>query len=257
MTAARFYDRLARDYHLLYPDWRQAQDEQAAAILALVEKSVGPAAGPMLDAACGTGTQALGLAARGCTVHGIDVSAASVRRARREARGLGLRAAAFRTGDMRRLPPSTVGAFAAVIACDNPLAHLLSPDDLAQAARCLRAALKPGGVLVLSSRDYDAFARERPTVMAFRQRTAEAGRIVIWQLWDWQESSPLYRSTHFIVRQHGTRWLTSTAVTTMRAWQRDEIRAAFQEAGFREARWLEPAESRYFQPVMTAVAADA
>jgi len=56
----------------------------------------------ILDAACGIGTQALGLAAMGHRVTGSDLSVAAVERARRQARDRGL-SIPFSVADMRHL----------------------------------------------------------------------------------------------------------------------------------------------------------
>ena len=77
-STERFYDLLARDYHLLYPDWEQAIRAQAAALSGLIEAAHAGAKGTVLDCACGIGTQALGLAALGYTVTGSDISPKSV-----------------------------------------------------------------------------------------------------------------------------------------------------------------------------------
>jgi 2-polyprenyl-3-methyl-5-hydroxy-6-metoxy-1,4-benzoquinol methylase len=85
MMTAAFYDELAPFYHLLFPDWEASIRRQAAALDALIRERFGEARLDILDAACGIGTQALGLAALGHRVTGSDLSAAAVERARQEA----------------------------------------------------------------------------------------------------------------------------------------------------------------------------
>jgi hypothetical protein len=64
MTAT-FYDRLAPHYHLLYGDWDAAITRQGDALSdLLVAQGIAPGA-PILDAACGIGTQSIGLARHG------------------------------------------------------------------------------------------------------------------------------------------------------------------------------------------------
>ena len=69
-----FYDDLAVDYHLLFPDWRASSARQAAALDAVVTTELGALppgakARHVLDAAAGVGTQLLGLAALGVPLH--------------------------------------------------------------------------------------------------------------------------------------------------------------------------------------------
>lgn len=112
-----FYDDLAPDYHLLFPDWSAAIAAQAA----VLDRLISPSGATVLDCACGIGTQAIGLAARGHRVVACDVSPVAARRCASEAatRDLVLPAVA---ADMRRLP-FAAAAFDVVICIDNAIAH--------------------------------------------------------------------------------------------------------------------------------------
>ncbi|MFD9605130.1 class I SAM-dependent methyltransferase [Streptomyces sp. NPDC059970] len=98
-SVACFYDELADDYHLNYPDWDVSVRRQGDALDALI----GQDRAAVLDCSCGIGTQAIGLALHGHRVTGTDLSPRAAARAAREAarRSLSLRTAA---ADMRRLP---------------------------------------------------------------------------------------------------------------------------------------------------------
>jgi SAM-dependent methyltransferase len=158
MSTADFYDRLAPFYHLNYQDWEASIHRQAAALDApLRAEGVAPPAA-VLDAACGVGTQSLGLAALGYRVTGSDLSSASVARAREEAakRGVEVR---FSVADMRVLPAGHAGAFDVVMACDNAVPHLLSDGEILAAFREFHRCTAPGGVCLVSVRDYAAETR--------------------------------------------------------------------------------------------------
>jgi 2-polyprenyl-3-methyl-5-hydroxy-6-metoxy-1,4-benzoquinol methylase len=109
----------------------------------------------ILDCACGIGTQALGLALLGHSVHGTDISPVAVERARCEAAQLGV-AVTFGVADMRTLDRDVGRVFDVVLAFDNSLPHLLGPADMQLAAHAIRRTLRPGGVFLASTRDYDA-----------------------------------------------------------------------------------------------------
>src|SRR5262245_33210489 len=116
---ADFYDDLAPDYHLLFADWSAA----IAAQPEVLDRLITAPAAAVLDCACGIGTQAIGLAARGHHVVASDLSPVAARRAASEAaaRGLNVRALA---ADMRRLP-FAAAAFDVVVCVDNAIAHLM------------------------------------------------------------------------------------------------------------------------------------
>jgi len=95
----------------------------------------------VLDVGCGTGENALYLAAHDHEVTGIDASATAIERARRKAEERGLdvrfeRHDALRLGRMRRF-------FDSVIDCG--LFHVFSDTQRLSYAESLAAALKPGG----------------------------------------------------------------------------------------------------------------
>ncbi|CAA9520437.1 MAG: hypothetical protein AVDCRST_MAG73-140 [uncultured Thermomicrobiales bacterium] len=95
----------------------------------------------LLDAGCGTGQFALGFAAMGCRVVGVDLAPEMIERARGHAAARGLDVE-FRVGDLGRLPDPD-GTFAAVHA---RLALQFVP-DLAGTLAELRRVLAPGGRL--------------------------------------------------------------------------------------------------------------
>ena len=103
VSVREFYDALAPWYELVYPDWEASIARQADALAALMVQEWGSECRQLLDAAVGVGTQALGLAARGYSVTGADLSPVAVRRARTEA---GRRALSIPcvVADMRAIP---------------------------------------------------------------------------------------------------------------------------------------------------------
>jgi glycine/sarcosine N-methyltransferase len=173
---------------------------------------VGPVADSVLDCACGIGTQAIGLAMRGYTVHATDLSPAAVARAAREAASFGA-ALTFDVADFRSLEAKVIDTFDVVLCCDNTLAHLLEDADLRMAAAQMRTRLTPGGLLLASIRDYDQLvvpsaATSPPSVpglpgMHRSQRPGRPqgtmpqvfddadGRRIACQVWDWAPTGNL------------------------------------------------------------------
>src|SRR5450432_602633 len=101
---ANFHDDFATSYHLIFSDWQASMDRQGAWLDSFIQAEW-PGARTVLDAACGIGTQALPLAARGYRVTASDLSAQAVARAEREAklRGVELTTA---VADLRTLSRS-------------------------------------------------------------------------------------------------------------------------------------------------------
>ncbi len=130
-STLRFYDELADEYHLISTDWRESVLRQASLLDNLIRAET--RARDVLDCACGIGTQAIGLALRGYTVHATDLSPLAIKRAKREAASFGV-SIKFGVADFRSLHADVAGEYDVVIACDNALPHLLGDEDLRFAA---------------------------------------------------------------------------------------------------------------------------
>jgi 2-polyprenyl-3-methyl-5-hydroxy-6-metoxy-1,4-benzoquinol methylase len=158
VSTSEFYDGLADDYHLIYRDWEAAVERQGRVLDGLIRDALGPGSRDVLDCACGIGTQAIGLAQHGHRVVGTDISEGALG-ARREAQRFG-RQIDFRQADFRDLD-GVDGAFDVVVNCDNALPHLADDAEVRAALAAMARKLGPGGLLIVSIRDYDQALAER------------------------------------------------------------------------------------------------
>jgi SAM-dependent methyltransferase len=179
-----FYDALAPYYHLIYPDWEASRQRQSQTLVTLLTEFGIHPGNRILDAACGIGTQALGLAAAGYDVSASDVSRGAISRLEREAASRQVRVRA-RVADLRTLSLPFTEPFAAVLACDNAIPHLLTDAEIATAFAECRRCLRPGGVLVVSVRDYAAIERRSPDVRPYGSHTEGGRRYTAEQVWEW------------------------------------------------------------------------
>jgi len=130
------------------PPWDIGRPQPAFEELA----DAGEIAGPVLDAGCGTGENALFLAARGFAVVGVDAVEAAVEAARRKAAARGLEAE-FLVHDALALE-GLGRRFATVI--DSGLFHTFGDRERRRFVKSLAAALSLGGhyfVLCFSERE--------------------------------------------------------------------------------------------------------
>jgi glycine/sarcosine N-methyltransferase len=252
-TVQDFYDDLSCDYHLIFEDWEASMASQAAALGPILVRESGSAM-PMtiLDCACGIGTQTLGLARAGFQVTGADLSPRAIERARTEAssRGLDLR---FHVADMLHLDAVPETEFDAVICIDNALPHFSCDDDFAAAAAQVRKKLRAGGIFVASIRDYDRLIKERPVAEGPSFFSNAGRRRIIFQLWDWIDERS-YSFHLYITCETQTGWQTQHGVSTYRAVLRDELTITLERIGFVRVKWMLPAETGFYQPLVLAVA---
>ncbi|MDY7227485.1 class I SAM-dependent methyltransferase [Hyalangium rubrum] len=254
MDTPGFYDTLADGYHLLFIDWAATRARQGALFDGLIRQALGEGPKDVLDASCGIGTQALGLAELGHRVFASDISPASIARAEREATASGLTLAGLAVADLRTLSEQISQRFDAVLSCDNALPHLLEDSELGAAAHHLHAVLRPGGLLVATTRDYDA-AEPRPgEAVPTPVRVLGEGetRRLVFQVWTWSADGRSYEVEQFILRPEGPGWSTTSARTRYRALRREELTRALTTAGFRDVRWHLPEASGFYQPLVTA-----
>lgn len=246
MTAS-FYDRLAPHYHLLYGDWESSVARQGAALAGLLREAGVPAGEPVLDAACGIGTQTLGLLAHGYRVTASDISPGAVERLRAELTRRSLQASTY-VDDLRALSHTPPETMAAVIACDNSIPHLLSDREILEAFRSCYRCLRPGGIAVFSVRDYAAIERIDPDVRPYGMRRDGGNRFLAVQVWEWD-------GDHYDLRVYLTsespEGVCETQVLRSRyyAVTIDRLLTLLEEAGFVDA---QRRDDVLFQPVLLA-----
>lgn len=247
----RFYDEFAAHYHLIFEDWGKGVRQQGAVLSGLIARCVGNGPKDILDAACGIGTQAIGLALAGHHVTGSDLSPAAVKRAGREAEKFGVEVP-FALADMRSLAQVHTGPFDLVCAFDNAVAHFEQDEDLVAALDQMARLCRPGGLVMLSIRDYDALLLETwPSGTPERLIEGESGKRRVYQVWDTLEGR-VYRFNIVIALEGDGDYQTLVFKGRNRAITRAELSDGLRVGGLTDVRWLTPEESGYYQPIVMA-----
>lgn len=245
MSTASFYNQLAPFYHLIYPDWAASIVRQAAALDGIIKEEWGETVQSVLDAACGIGTQALGLAGLGYQVTATDLSPAEVDRARQEATTRGL-SIDFAVADMRTLFSQQQRQFDLVIACDNAVPHLLSDADLLLAFQQFYACTRPGGGCLISVRDYDAEEHTGIQVKPYGIRIEGTTRYLVFQVWEFHGA--IYDlAMYFVADEGNSDCRTHVMRTQYYAVGTSTLIDLMTQAGFRAVRRI---DNRFFQPVI-------
>lgn len=252
-SITEFYDRLSVLYrHNMGWDWDAAVREEGEQLNRFLAEGIGrPGPYSVLDCSCGIGTQAIGLALQGHNVHATDLSSVSIDCARKEAANLGVDMT-FGVADFRDLGSAVSDTFDIVLSCDNSIAHCLTDDDLSAALSSMKSRLDPGGLLLLSVRDYDALVADRPRFNNQHVQDRPDGRRIVFQLWDWDVDGRRYGVHQFLIRRQDDGYELRHFDTKLRALLRDELIAAIRGAGYENVRWHKPADSGYYQPIVTA-----
>ncbi len=248
MTASAFYDDIADLFHLVSADWEAGMRWQAEVLDRILGRALGPGPHRIVDVSCGIGTQALGLAARGHAVTGSDLSPRAIERARREAAARGL-AIDLSVADMRSCDRHHRGPFDVVLSADNSVPHLLTDAEILAAFRAFHRLTRPGGVVLLTVRDYAQMDRSTPQLHPFGLRTDATGRWAVFQIWDLDGDG--YDLAMYFVREGDAERPPEVRVARSRyyAVTADRLLALLGEAGFVDA---ERIDGEYYQPVLLA-----
>ena len=243
-NTADFYDELAPFYPLLYSNWDDAVSRQGVALSTLLSE-LGVAHGDIvLDAACGVGTQALGLLGQGRRVIASDLSAGAIARFRTELGRRRLQAEA-RVDDMRKLAGTETASVAAVIACDNSVPQLLSDAEIARAFASFHRALRLGGWMVISVRDYASIERKNPDVRPYGLRRDGDRRFLAVQVWEWDADQ--YDLRMYLTTESDGVCGTRVLITRYYAVSIERLMYLMSAAGFVD---IQRRDDVLFQPVL-------
>jgi hypothetical protein len=136
------------------------------------------------------------------------------------------------------------------MALDNALPHL-TLRQLPQAIAAIAAMLKQDGLFIASIRDYDELLLEKPAMQPPSFYGAPGSRRIVHQVWDWIDADR-YVLHLYITTQSGEEWRSHHFVGQYRCLLRAELSSALTKAGFDRVRWLMPAESGFYQPIVLA-----
>ena len=219
-AAVRPYRWLAEYFDRMFVDYRGFME---AAHRAIVEPIL-PGVRVGCDLACGTGTTALALAARGIRMYGVDLSPGMCRAARRKAREqkLPLQVSQGDMRDFRLREPVDL------VLCEyDALNHVPRQADLWRVSRAVARALKPGGWFFFDVNNLIAFERywrgtfwmEKPGVVLAMRNGHDLQRRRAWCDCEW------------FVRE-GRLWRRHTERVEEVCWTEKEIRDTLARAGF-------------------------
>ncbi len=250
---AGFCDDLTGTPPTLFTEWQHSVDVQGRTLDTLIRQTLGEGTHRILDCAAGIGTPLLGLARHGHQVAGVDITTGPLRRARLEARRQGL-ASPLAVAEMRRLPYAD-SSFDVIVSADNAVTHLTADGALGAAFTQMNRVLRPGGLAVVTLRDYDRLSVDRPPVLPTHLSRGENGLVVTVPLCEWSDDGREYLLRQLqLSEQAGGTWVAVERRVRCRAYGRAEVRAAAESAGLVDVRWVMPTEGYFYQPVLLAYA---
>ena len=247
-----FYNDLAPYYKYIYPDWDASVERQASAVDGVIIEYFGENVKTVLDAACGIGTQSIGLAKLGYQVSASDISIGEIEQAKMEAIRYEV-TIDFKVVDMRQVWEVYQKQFDVVIACDNAVPHLLTDKDILQAFKQFHRSAKPGGGCIISVRDYSQFDIKENEKKIYPRMVHEVdnGQIIIFDVWHFYDARH-YEITIYIIEDNGDSDVQVKAIRGGKYYcvEIPTLEKLFHQAGFREVNVL---RDRFSIPLLVAV----
>ncbi len=237
------YDGFSADYDR-FVDW----DERLAAEMPFIERQLRTVdARQVLDTACGTGRHAIALARGGYDVVGVDASEGMIERARTnaadarrpevqfEVAGFGELAQALGLArSERRKGPGDDSRFDALLCLGNSLPHVVTPPGLAMTLNDFADCLRPGALLLIQNRNFDAVLAEHERWMGPQGYQEKGTDWLFLRFYDFDPDGLLTFNIVRLRREQGRHWRQE--ITSTRLWPltKDELGLALQRAGFGE-----------------------
>jgi len=188
----------------------------------------------ILDAACGTGMHAIALAKLGFRAAGADLSAGMIQKAHLNAQADDLDVHFEAVGFGRLADAFGEHAFDAVLCLGNSLPHLLSLSDLAAALSDFANCLKPGGLLLVQNRNFDAVLARQERWMEPQSHREGGQEWIFLRFYDFLPNGLLSFNILTLQREDQAAWTQSVVESKLYPLRQVELSQALAGAGFRD-----------------------
>ncbi len=225
------YDTFSSDYDR-FVNWKARLSFE----LPFIEQLVQPLGAPprLLDAACGTGMHAIALAQRGYPTCGADLSAPMIERARENA-AAGSSKVRFETAGFGQLA-QTFGRqqFDAVLCLGNSLPHVITAEALTGALADFAACLRPGGLLLVQNRNFDAVMASKERWMEPQAHREGDAEWIFLRFYDYEPEDLISFNIVTLRRKGSAPWEQQVTTTRLRPQLQAGLVTALQSAGFEQ-----------------------
>jgi glycine/sarcosine N-methyltransferase len=187
----------------------------------------------VLDAACGTGMHAIALAKRSYQVFGADYSEGMITKAQQNASVAGTQVSFMQAGfgDLARAFQHQL-PFDSLLCLGNSLPHVLTEGELAKALEDFAACLRPGGLLIIQNRNFDAVLAEKQRWMEPQSHQSQDGEWVFVRFYEFRQDGIIDFYILTLQRQPGGGWGQTVRVTQLYPQRKAGLVRALGMAGF-------------------------
>lgn len=235
------YESFSADYDR-FVDW----DERLKGELPFIKSQLQAVhAQRVLDAACGTGMHTLALARRGYEAVGTDASEEMIDRARANAAEAGRMDVRFEVVGFGELSESlgsspaphgeqqgNTSTFDAILCLGNSLPHVLTPDHLSITLSDFVTSLRPGGLLLIQNRNFNAVLADYDRWMGPQSHHDGKTDWLFLRFYDFDPDGLLTFNVLRLKRRERGDWEQEVGSTRLWPLTEQELMPAIRRAGF-------------------------
>jgi SAM-dependent methyltransferase len=244
------YDQFASDYDR-FVNWM----ERLAVEMPFLEKQLAALPKPagrslqVLDAACGTAMHAVALARLGYEVSAADLSQPMIEKARINASAAGVDVKLKAVGFGSLASAFGNNSFDAVLCLGNSLPHVLSVADLKAALQDFAACLRPGGLLLIQNRNFDAVMMGKQRWMEPQAHSENGSEWIFFRYYDYLPDGLIDFNIVTATRDAQGNRTASVATTQLRPQLFKEMNETLLQVGFKEIHTFGSLQGELFVPL--------
>jgi len=194
----------------------------------------------VLDAGCGTGMHAIALAQSGFEMAGADISAAMINRAEANSQKAGVKVT-FKTAGFGELKnafdiQSEAEAFDALLCLGNSLPHLTTPALQREALNDMAACLRPGGLLLIQNRNFDAVLTQHARWMEPQSDRSPENDLLFLRFYDFNADGLITFNMVTLSRSRGADWTQKVDVSRLYPITQDNLIQLLDKSGFEDVK---------------------
>ncbi len=203
----------------------------------------------VLDAATGTGMHVLELRRLSYLADGSDLSQGMIERARANAQQANLQAR-FEIAGFGVLAQAFEDAlpYDSLLCLGNSLPHVLSRGEVKAALEDFAACLRPGGLLLIQNRNFDAVMEKKERWMEPQSFLEDDKEWIFLRFYDFDPSGLIQFHILTLRRQAGEAWRQSISSTSLYPLLSQEMASLLQESGFSEIQFFGGMNGSAFDP---------
>lgn len=188
----------------------------------------------ILDTACGTGMHAIRLAKAGHQVSAADLFPQMIAKSKQNASTSGVHVN-FKTAGLGSMSEAFgVDQFDLLLCLGNSLPHLVTEQDLLKSLQDFAMVLRPGGMLFIQNRNFDAVMRAQQRWMEPQIFKAEGEEWIFQRFYDFLPNGLIRFNIVTLKRKLDSDWKSSVNSTILRPQLSAELILHLGQVGFKE-----------------------